>query len=227
MLDWLFNLFRPNTPSQIPKIYPVQSDMKRMIEACRKKVGDAPRQLTEQALKACRLSLTPDVKPLFENNNDPLLMILRDQEKLIRGGSVVWGHLVQANSMLFDRNNDKTLPANVLYSLDSYFDSDVMYLGALARNLFAQKGTSPADHEIREFVRIITDELERSIKRELPKHYCCGHSVFFGDCFVQPSHLPGRCLTGSYFPMLVNPAETAAVMILPSQYWPPEFLRGW
>ncbi len=227
MFQWLSDIFRPAQPSQVPKIYPPQSDMADVLNSCRRKFGEAPRQLSEKDLKSCRLSLTSDMAEMFKASKDPLLMILEDQDKLLRGGTIVWGHLVQANSMAFDRKNIRTLPANVLYSFDTYFDSDVMYLGAIARSLFAQKGTSPADREIREFVRVITDELERSIRRELPRHYCCGHSVFFADCFIQPSHLPGKCLTGSYFPMLVNPEETAATMILPSQYWPTEFVRGW
>jgi hypothetical protein len=110
-------------------------------------------------------------------------------------GPVVWGALVQANRALFDPTNPHTLAANVVCSLDPYFDGRVGLLADIAGGLFGKKASVPADRELREFVRMITDERARIVRRELPRGYCGGHSVYFATCFIQPDHLPGNCLT--------------------------------
>jgi len=140
---------------------------------------------------------------------------------------VVWGRLVQANQILFDPSNDYTAPANVIYSLDPYFDGRVEILGGVAHGLFARKGTVPGDRELREFIRVITDERERIMRRELPRGYCGGRPVYFTTCFVQPGHLPGNRIARPEFPLLVNFDETEAVMVLPSRFWPAELISQW
>lgn len=198
-----------------------------VIRACRARFGVTPRSLGAADAEACRLSLTPEVHAMFTETCDPLLRIIADQEALRNRGQVVWGQLVQANQILFDPSNPHTLPANVIYSLDPYFDGRANLLERMGRGLFAQKGSVPTNRELREFVRVITDELERIMRRELPRSYCGGKSVFFATCFIQPSHLPGNCLVRPTFPLLVNFDETEAVMLLPSRFWPAEFASRW
>src|SRR5262249_9788146 len=86
-----------------------------LIRACRARFGRPPRVLRAADVDACRLSLQPALEASFRKNNDPLLWILADQAALRDRGRVVWGHLVQANQLLFDPNNDDTAPANMMY----------------------------------------------------------------------------------------------------------------
>ncbi len=123
--------------------------------------------------------------------------------------------------------NPHTLAANVVYSLDPYFDGRVGILADMAGGLFGKKGSVPADRELREFVRVITDERARIMRRELPRGYCGGHSVYFATCFIQPDHLSGNRLTRPDFPLLVNSEETETVMLLPSRFWSAVFLEVW
>lgn len=227
MFDWMRKIFGSSEVAPLPPTFPEERDQVELIEVCRSQFGNPPRQLSAANQQACKLTLTPDMQQMFEEIKDPLLRILADQDKLRDRGEIVWGHLVQANSMIFDPANKYTLPANVVYSMDHYFDGRVIHLGQLARGLFAQKGSVPADRKLREFVRVIIDERERILRRELPWGYCGGHSVYFTTCFIQPSHLPGGYLCGSSFPLLVNFRETEAVMILPSQFWPYAMVRQW
>jgi hypothetical protein len=160
-----------------------------LIRACRKRFGLPPRSLDAADTEACRLSLLPAMEATFRQANDPVLHILADQEALRDRGAVVWGRLVQANQILFDPSNDYTAPANVIYSLDPYFDGRADILGGVAHGLFARKGTVPGDRELREFVRVITDERERIMRRELPRGYCGA-----GRCTSPPaSFSPATC----------------------------------
>ncbi len=175
-----------------------------IIDACRERFGPPPRSLHATDAKACRLELPSQLEDLFAQTNDPMLRILVDQSLLRDRGQVVWGHLVQANQMLFDPNNTKPLPANVVYSLDAYFDGRVGLLEKIGYGLFSHKGSVPDDRELQEFVRVITDERERIMRRELPRSYCNGRSVYFTTCFIVPEHLPSGYLAETEFPMLVD-----------------------
>lgn len=198
-----------------------------LIQACRDRIGQSPRSLSASESAQFRLSLMPDLEAALRSTNDPMLRILDDNEALRNRGKVVWGQLVQANQILFDPRNNVTAPANVIYSTDPDFDGRVEFLARIAHGLFAQKGTVSRDRELREFVRVITDELERIMRRELPRHYCGGRSVYFTTCFVQPNHLPGNRIARPDFPLLVNFEETESVMILPSRLWPRELVSDW
>ncbi|MGF1579947.1 MAG: hypothetical protein ACFCD0_11350 [Gemmataceae bacterium] len=198
-----------------------------IIESCLDRFGPAPRSLDPADAKACRLDLPWEFEDLFVRKKDPMVQILDDQVLLRDRGDIVWGHIVQANRSLFDPNNANPLPANVVYSLDTYFDGRVGLLRKIAKGLFANKGSLPEDRELREFVRVITDERERLLRRELPRGYCGGRSVNFTTCFIVPDHLPGGYLAESAFPMLVNYEETEAVMVLPSRFWPYHFVKRW
>jgi hypothetical protein len=158
---------------------------------------------------------------------DKLLEVLEDQDVLRDHGQLLWGHLVQANQLLFDPENRHTLAANVIYSTDPFLNGRVAVLARIAPGLFSQKGTVNADRDLKEFVRAITNERERILRRKLPRGYCGGRSVYFATFFIQPSHLPDKCLTRPAFPLLAHYERTEAVMILPSRFWPPELIAQW
>jgi TPR repeat protein len=198
-----------------------------LIRACRARFGPPPRALAAADAAACRIRLMPSQEASYQKGADRLLLILADQELLLARGTVVWGHLVQANQILFDRDNERTAPANVIYSPDAYFDGRTDVLAAFARDLFAQKGMLPGDPEIGSFVRAVTDEYLRVMRRELPRSYSAGRPAYFATCFIEPHHLPDGYLARSEFPLLVNADETEAVMMLPVRFWPPELLARW
>jgi len=74
---------------------------------------------------------------------------------------------------------------------------------------------------------VITDERARIVRRELPRGYCSGHSVYFVTYFIQPDHLPGNRLTRPDFPLLVNFEKSEAVTLLPSRFWSALFVEVW
>src|SRR5207247_11253410 len=119
-----------------------ESEPERQVEAtilraCRDLFGPPPRPLS--TLSADRLTLPPELEEAFVESKDGLLRILEDQDRLLPRGQVFWGHLVQANQVLFQPENRMTLPANVIYSTDPFFDGRVSLLSSMAPGLFAQK----------------------------------------------------------------------------------------
>ena len=228
----MFDFFRrllggQDEPAAVAEIGPESGAEAALLRAVRSRFGWPPREFGAAEADACRLTLDPELEALFRRANDPMLRILADQQGLWERGEVVWGQLVQANQILFDPSNHHTAPANVIYSPDPFFDGRTETLGRIAHGLFARKGTVPGDRELREFVRVITDERERLMRRELPRGYCGGRSVYFTTCFFQPGHLPGNRIARPAFPLLVNFPATEAVMVLPARYWPAELVAEW
>ena len=106
-----------------------------LIWECRERFGFPPRLLSASDAEVCRLTLAPKMEQ--KANGDPLLTILAEQYMLRDRGQVYWGHLIQANSLLFKPDNPHTLPAYIVYSTDPFFDCRVSILASFAKGLFA------------------------------------------------------------------------------------------
>ncbi len=158
---------------------------------------------------------------------DKLCLVLRDQDVLRDSGRVVWGSLVQANNRLFNPANRLVLPANVIYSPDKHYDAHTSAMAGIAHELFQLKGTSPRENELRRFASAITDELLRTMRLPLPGSLCENREVYVTTCLIQPSHLPDGYLAAGFFPLVICPEQTEAVMILPSVYWPEDLRAAW
>jgi hypothetical protein len=197
------------------------------IRRCRENFGSPPRQLGHENQESFRLQLSFLLRLVFLLSGDKLRKVLHDQPLLRDHGQVVWGFLVQANQILFHPSNRRVLPANVIYSPDTYFDDRVPELQDVAQGLFRLKGTSPRDKELKRFARAITDELARTMRLPLPRSLSEDKEAYFTTCLIQPSHLPGGHLAGGFFPLVICPEKTMAVMILPAHYWAEELRDFW
>ena len=202
-------------------------DRGAIIRECRRNLGDPPRKFSREAQLNFRLRLSWHLRFVFWLSQDRLRIIMRDQELLRDRGRVVWGCLVQANHNLFQPTNRQTLPANVIYSLDAYFDEQTLLLLQVAQRLFNLKGTSPEDQAVARFAAAITNELARTMRLALPPSLSLGEQAFLTTCLIQPSHLPTGYLVSGLFPLLICPEETEAVMILPARYWPDALVQSW
>jgi hypothetical protein len=197
------------------------------LQRCRESLGSPPRTLDREEQRYFRLQPSFLMRFVFLSRLDNLRMVARDQYLLRDHGRVVWGFLVQANEVLFDPRNRQVLPANVIYSPDTYFDDRVALLQGVAGGLFQLKGTSPGDEELEKFATAITNEVARTMRLPLPRPLCQGKEVYFTTCLIQPSHLPGGYLASGFFPIVICPEETDAVLILPARYWPNELCQVW
>jgi hypothetical protein len=192
-----------------------------LLDAVREAIGSAPRRLG--ILTRLRLHAWPP--SWLWLRLDELLEVYRRQGMLLREGSIVWGALVQANLLLFEPGPEDH-PAMAVYSSDSLFEDDPDRLVAIARRLFALKGTTPEDPGERRLAEMITDEMERGMGWAVPKSCTGGREVRSTTFMVFRRHLPGKVLSCSWFPLLTHP-ETPAVMIVPWEYWPPDLVRIW
>jgi hypothetical protein len=190
----------------------------------------ATRELFEQQRHAWLFfwkSYNRITRPDWARGRDtPFECIYQDYKRLLRRGEVVWGHIVQANTLLFKPGPDDC-PAAAVFSLDPHFDDNLDELEHMARALFDLKRAEEYDKEVADFARAITNEYEVLFNRKLPKSVASGRTVYYTTIMVHRKHLPARSLKAGWFPLVVLPKESPASLILPSRYWDANLVRQW
>ena len=170
-------------------------------------------------------------KPLWIrlHKNAGLSVVCRDKDKVFQSGEVYYAYLVQANEMLFQKGSNLNLPANVLYSTHPIAEQYPELLMDIGSEIFSYKGKpeNEVPEPLREMVKIITDELDRSsvdfsismpdpddpekIIKDIDVHFC-SVIVFYKD-------IPNGFIQGSHLPIIAAPNISPAVLILPKEYW--------
>lgn len=198
-----------------------------VMRVCRENFGTAPRSFGDAEQQAFKLQPSLIMRIVLTVTFDKLRTVLRDQDILRDQGRVVWGFLVQANQVLFNPKNRQVMPANAIYSPDPYFDDRVRELLDVAQGLFQLKETYPGNREMKKFANAVTNEMLRTMRLAIPRDLCDGKEAYFTTCLIQPSHLPGGYIAAGFFPLVICPEKTKAVMILPAPYWPEELRASW
>lgn len=158
--------------------------------------------------------------------DDALRRIYDDQWRLRRDGRVVWGHIVQANALLFEPGSG-CHPAAAIWSPDPWYDGNLPELAAIAGGMYETKGESTGDPALQRFADLLADEMERQMRLPLPAALTGGRKVFYTTIMVHREHLPEPVLKVPFFPLLACPTGTDATAILPSRWWSPQALQLW
>jgi hypothetical protein len=158
-------------------------------------------------------------------SQDDLMIVYRDQQKLMHEGAVALAVLVQANNLLFQKGTANS-PASIIYTTDGETDNPVLRLLEIAQKIYALKGTKPEDPDERKFARIVSYEYGRDFRVSVPDSLSHGLDVTYTTIMVHRKHLPFGYLSCGYFPILIH-QESRAAMILPARYWPEELITDW
>lgn len=170
-------------------------------------------------------------KPLWIrlHKNDPLNVVYRDKDIIFDKGQVYYAYIIQANEMLFQKGNNLDLPATVLYSTHPFAEEYPGFLMEIGREIAKWKGCPEEEvpEQLREPVRIITDELDRSNldftvdlpDPEDPEKMVTDVDVHFCSLIVFHKDIPDKVLQSPFIPVLAAPELSPAVIVLPGEYW--------
>jgi hypothetical protein len=194
----------------------------QLLEECRRRFGPPPRSfpsgqqhyLTIRPPAWCRLRM------------DPLMRLYKNQDRIRQQGRVVWGHLVQANQLLFQPGSDDC-PASVIYSFDPWFDDHLDQLRDIAERLFELKDKQSTDPLAAQIGSYLAAETQRQFNLPVPRHWTEGRQVFIGDIMVPRKHLPAGYLVQSFFPLVIDADPSHGMLIVPAQYWDETLLTLW
>ena len=206
----------PPEPPHVGRLPPPE----QILAHTRDVAGPAPRKI-----KHLGGLVWPMPQWLAADANDPLHAIYDDQEKLLSRGHIVWGCVVQANRLLFERGPDDS-PAAIIYSTDPYFDARPDELVEIADELFLVKGEE-AEPDLMDFSRILEEETTRAMRLAVPKRLAGGREVTYTSIVVRRIDLPDGYLVDAMFPLLVLPEETARALIVPWEWWSLAMVAMW
>lgn len=198
---------------------PPQPEMAQIIHKLR-----ASYEARQQRMNSMTLASLKGPTPSWLQATDGLAEFFDHQDLLLTEGHVVWGALVQANSLLF-QPGDVNCPGLLVHSPDDHFDARPQELQLIGRTFFSFKHTDPTDPELKEVARLVTDEVDRSMGFELPRVFS-SKPVRSATFMVFRKHIPNGVLSASLFPILTHPS-TRAVMVVPFEFWPIELIVLW
>jgi hypothetical protein len=163
--------------------------------------------------------------PPWCDASDKLHGAYRNAKRLFLEGQVVWGTLVQANSLLFEPGRDPC-PAMVLFGFEPTLDDEVFTLRELAAELFSYKDGRPHDPAARGLQHVLLDELVRGLVRPLAPSLSRGLPLFTTSTMIHREFLPQGFLGGRTFPLLVH-RDLPHSFVLPHAYWSDRILFQW
>lgn len=203
---------------------PASAKMPNPIHECIENFGPAPRRQSRWD----RLTYFRVPKPLWlrQRPSDGLNTLFENLPALFTAGTVVWGHIIQANSLLFQPGADDC-PGELVYSLTDAQRVDPDYLGQVAHQLFSLKGTEPADPDLAPIAEYLTNEMIRVFGLAVPKTISANLPCRISTTFFVRKHLPLRRLCTPLLPIVVNPVEPYVAMPLPARYWPQSLIDWW
>ncbi len=194
-----------------PADAPEDLDAATALRSLRARMDPTPRRLPEDVRAAAQLTLGPSWGT--KHTYGPTLLAV---DSLLEQGTVCWASVVQANNRIFSPGNTETLPANILYSTDAYYDGRPAVLLGLASKLAMLKSKPEGGHpDLVAMAREVASERGAVLRARVPLSVTNGHAVFFGVCLLQPSHLLGGALRAPVFPVLCSPDQTQQVYVLP------------
>jgi hypothetical protein len=158
--------------------------------------------------------------------DDQLRLVYQDQWPLRKRGRVHWGHIIQANTLLF-APGPHDHPAAVLWSPDEWYDDHLDELARIASSLYSLKGEQTGDAELQRFADLLADERTRKMRLVIPRALTGGRAVFYTTVMVHRRELPVPWLKTPFFPLLTPHADGVATMLMPARDWPDALRRLW
>jgi len=196
--------------------------MQRLLEQCRRNFGPPGRHFSLWD----RLTYLRIGRPAWCDRSDGFGVFFNEKHYLLSHGDVVWGHVVQANDVLF-RWGLVDSAAAFVYAADPHEVVDPDALADAAERLFALRETTPSDPELAPIAEFLADEWARPFGVAVPRSVCPQLGAQISASLVIRRHLPRRRLCGLLLPILLSPREPKVILPLPSRWWPEELVAWW
>lgn len=197
--------------------------MADIMAECLNRFGEPPRRL---ALWNRPYFHVPKPDWLKEIPDDKLMTIFRHLPAVFSEGLVVWGHVIQANVLMFEPG-PHNCPGELVYCLDRRRLVEPSDLQRVAFALGQLKGTQPQDAELTPIAEYLTNERIRVFGLPVPRSLCSSFSCRISTTLFVRKHLPEERLCKTLLPIVVLPEEPHVAMPLPARYWPKELLQWW
>ena len=199
-------------------------DYDDILRSINKKLGPPPRTFTF----IDKLTWFRRDKPEWDWQNDDLRHNIENWEKVFREGRLTWGHIIQVNSLMFEKGTDNCPGEIVIWcEKDQRFDADALEL--TAHKLFELKGYSVHldDTEEKMFAEYLENQYLRVHGLKVPEHISEGYDLRVSTIFFQRRHIPAGVITNSLFPVLYLESNPMVPVMVPYKFWPKVLMEEW
>ena len=193
-----------------------------LLFQCRDNFGAAPRSLGLWN----RYVYLQVPRPRWCTEGEGLYPFFCGLGDLLKFGDVVWGHVVQANRLMFTPD-PRNCPGEMLYCPQTRRAVEPRHLGRIANCLYDLKGTTPRDPQLMPIATYLTDERIRVFGLNVPPIVSPDFPCMVSTVYFKREHLPNRRICSSYMPLIVARQSPRFAMILPERYWPKELIAIW
>ena len=156
------------------------------------------------------------------DKKDAMNEIYDNTTSFFSNASINYGYILQANTLLFSKDNNYDCPANILTTDSDYVNENPRILYDMAQEIYRYKDTEiffVPDH-LKNIVECIQKETDRkSFSTQIV--FKDGHvgNIYMLSVMVMRKYIPNGYLDRSLYPLLTNFNAGRTAMILPEQYW--------
>lgn len=201
------------------------------LDSIRQKLGQEPRRIGFMGFGwGGRVFPIPPALRGLTPEQEPMIDTLLRQKDIWRGGRIVWGYIVMANSGLYMPGEDD-LPGDVVYSLSATDDDAREALPQIAETLYAAKMSKD---DIAAFpdgqqniIQHLRQETDRAFGLVVPPSMSHGLQCYVCSFWAHRPFLPEKALGGRFVPLLVLADKVHDVLIIPAGFWPSDLRIPW
>lgn len=154
---------------------------------------------------------------------DPMVRLFQSFDGLLAHGRLVWAHLVQANTGIFE-TGFSGLPGEIVYDPQGILTPEE--LAPIAHTLFGLRQREgelnpddPEQTQLLAIARHLNAETTRAFGMPVPRQLCI-EPLLLSSVFFERQHLSGDRLVLPYFPVLISEQYPGCAMVLPARWWP-------
>jgi len=196
-----------------------QDDLNR----CREKFGDSGFRKFSIFNRIFYLNIK---RPEWCDKSENMWAYFKNTNNVLLHGNIVWGRIVQANSLLFEPGNDDC-PASVVFCPNPEVVIPLSILENASEKMYSLKNTTPDNKELLKIANTLTSEVDRTFGIKVPEIFCNEYNILEASTFITRKHLPNKILSASVFPLLVSRSSPYYCFPLPSKYWSNNLIEYW
>ena len=191
---------------------------------------EIPQEYNKNHLKALKQLNLKSLKsflsqrPLYCSQEDPLYAYFDEIDILLKHGSKIRCHIVQANQLLFKAQYVGGCPAEVIYDpCNKLLDED---LEAFASYLFSLRHQPDLNTYEQILAEHLNNEMQRVLGEYLPMDIF-GYPLCTATIYIDQKYLPNGVLVNGNLPALIAPQFSRFILLLPAQFWHSDLIDQW
>lgn len=140
---------------------------------------------------------------MFIDGNDGIGRVRKRFRHLMANGVLVWGHMAQANTAIFDDDGTTDVPGDIVFVRPGEEDPQRGdWLASLGRTLSAVKPDSSPDPRIVAIGKHFSDDYDRAKGLPVPKSYSPDYATVLTSVLFVRKHLPKGIWSTAWFQWL-------------------------